>query len=62
MQFDYEIKYKKGKENVTVDALFRCYYRELQSLTSVLVPDEFLARIEVKWQENSSLKAIIVAN
>lgn len=54
MQFDYEIRYKKGKENVGTDALSRSSSVELNYLTTVIIL-EFMAKIRVGWQEDQYL-------
>nr|GEV08025.1 putative reverse transcriptase domain-containing protein [Tanacetum cinerariifolium] len=57
MGFDYEIKYNKGVENVTVDALFRIQYSsELFSMISSSLTTDIYQRIMDSWQTNTTLK------
>lgn len=54
MQFDYENRYKKRKENVVMNAFSRC-----NSLTSVVLSNDLMAQIQDGWQQDSHLQAII---
>ncbi|GKA43182.1 putative mitochondrial protein [Tanacetum coccineum] len=50
MGFDYEIQYKKGVENVTVDALSRIHHSiELFSLISSSITTELYQKIAANW-------------
>lgn len=61
MQFDYEIRYKKGKENMVVDAFSKCGSGEINNLTSVVLSAELMDKITQGWQEDPHQQAIIVA-
>ena len=56
--FDYEITYKKGKENVLVEALSQLL--EQVEFSIVLLPtSDFLEDIKMEWQEDSETSKII---
>ena len=56
--FDYEITYKKGKENVLVDALSQL--PEQVEVSAISLPtSDFLEDIKMEWQEDSETSKII---
>ncbi|GJX32271.1 putative mitochondrial protein [Tanacetum coccineum] len=61
LQLDYEIQFKKGVENVSVDALSRIQSEaQLFSLFSnTPIDTELLHKIEATWEEDNELKVMI---
>lgn len=59
MQFDFEIEYKKGKENKADDALSRLPSVELTAMTLINVKSELLDMIKNRWEEDTTLKELI---
>nr|MDZ8005255.1 RNase H-like domain-containing protein [Nostoc sp. DedSLP05] len=57
--YDYEITYKKGKENVVADALSRKFEdsAELQAI-SFPIPD-WLSKVQDEWQHDSLIQELI---
>ena len=56
--FDYEITYKKGKENVLADALSQLP-EQVEVSTVSLPTSDFLEDIKMEWQEDSDTSKII---
>lgn len=61
IQYDYDIIYKKGKENVVTNALSRILRVEVNFLTTNILPFELLQKVEAFWGHDKYLKTIIVA-
>lgn len=59
MQFDYEIKYKKGSDNAVADALSRASHLSLTVLTSFLLPSDLFARVRDTWTLDPHLSALV---
>lgn len=55
MQYDYEIQYRKGRENTVVDALSKVSEIEFNSLTTTLLLFDLLDRIEQSCKPNTQL-------
>lgn len=55
MQFYYEIKYKKGKENIVADSLSQYVDGELHNLTSIILSEELMSRIQQGRHEDVHL-------
>lgn len=55
--FDYEITYKKGKENVVADALSQLP-EQVEVSTISLPTSDFLKDIKMEWQEDSETSKI----
>lgn len=61
MQYDYEISYMKGKQNVATYSFSQVCSEELHQVTIVIIPQELLSKIEVAWQQDPHLQQIITA-
>lgn len=59
MQYDFEIEYKKGKENKVADALSRLPLVELFAMTLSTVRSNLLEAIMKSWDLDEELKATI---
>jgi hypothetical protein len=57
--YDYEIIYKKGKENVVVDALSRKYEEEGSLFTLSLPIPDWLIESHQEWLENDIMVQLI---
>ena len=59
MGYDYEITYKKGKENIVADALSRTF-DDQASLSAISMPiPNWLASVQQGYDSDSSLSQII---
>ena len=61
MQFDYEICYRRGKENWAADGLSRIARVECYPVTVSLLPSSLFAQIQDSWATDPVLQAIITA-
>lgn len=59
MQYDFVIKYKKGKENKVADALLRLPMVELAALSLSTIKTDLLEMIKQSWNLEDTLKEII---
>ena len=57
--FDYDIEYRKGRENIVVDALSRCSNSEVFSLTLSTISTNLLEAIQASWTTDTNLVKII---
>ena len=59
MGYDYEITYKKGKDNIVVDAL-SCTFDDQGSLSTIYMPvPNWLQSVQQAYVNDSSLSQII---
>ena len=59
MKFEYEIRYKQGKENMVANALSRVHSPELMALTSSIVSDQLYNKIKKTWLSDWHLHQVI---
>ncbi|XP_042032392.1 uncharacterized protein LOC121779117 [Salvia splendens] len=61
MQFDYEIRYKKGCDNAVADALSRVPESMIFALTSLIIPLELIEQIKESWKADQQIQLILNA-
>lgn len=61
LHFDFEIQYKKGKENVDADSLSKVGGAELMALMVPSVQADIWQEITTSWYVDPALKALIVS-
>lgn len=59
LQFDFEIEYRRGKENKVVDALSRNPAIELATLTLSTIRTNLLQSIMYRWEGDTTIQMII---
>ena len=59
MGYDYEIRYKKGKENIAADALSRMHSGELMMMAISAISSDLMSEIKSSWETNEELKNMI---
>jgi hypothetical protein len=57
--YDYDIEYKQGRENVSVDALSRIPNKEVYALTTSTISTGLLAKIKKSDEGNAAVQEII---
>ena len=60
MGYDYDISYKKGRENVVTDALSRVKAGELLSLAVSSISTELMEQIQRSWENDPYLVNLMV--
>lgn len=53
---DYEVVYKKGKENAAVDALSRVHSSELLTMVLSNIHTNLLEKIKVSWMNDAAIQ------
>ena len=59
MEFDYEIQYKQGKDNVAADALSRVEGAEIQHMAMTVLECDLLKQIQQEYTNDEAIKALI---
>lgn len=59
MGFDYEVVYRKGKENMAVDSLSRISSSHLLTMHLSTIDIDLMDKIKVTWQQDPTLHALI---
>lgn len=61
LEFDYEIQYRQGKENLAADALSRVEGSEILHMALSVMECDLLKELQSGYEKDSNLKAIIEA-
>ena len=59
MGYGYEISYKKGRENVTVDVLSRIHSSELMTMAILAISFNLMSQIQLSWEVDQELMSLI---
>ena len=59
MGYDYDISYKKGKENLVADALSRMNSAKLMVMAVFGISSELMSEIEKSWDTDEELQSLI---
>lgn len=59
MGLDYEVWYRKGKENVAADALSRITNGELMATVISQIQTNLLTKVKASWATDTTLQGII---
>ena len=59
MGYDYDISYKKGKENLVADALSRMNSAKLMVMAVFGISSELMSKIEKSWDTDEELQSLI---
>ena len=57
--FDYEIEYKKGKDNLATDAILRVFHNKLCALTLSSISTNIMEKIRKTWKTDQNLQQLI---
>ena len=60
MGYDYEISYKKGKENLVADALSRLNSSELLTMAVSGISSDLMLEIQNSWEKDEELRELIL--
>lgn len=58
-EFDYEIQYKQGKDNVAADALSRVEGAEILHMAMTVLECDLLKRIQEEYANDTAVQEII---
>ena len=59
MGYDYEITYRKGKENIVADGLYRVVGAQLLALALSTISSDLLETIKASWTQDPTLQTLI---
>ena len=59
MGYDYDISYKKGKENVVTDALSRLHNGKLMAIVISSIFTNLIQEIQKSWKNDPYIKDLI---
>ena len=59
MGYDYEISYKKGRENVAADSLSRMHVGEVVLMVISSISSDLMAEIQSSWENDRELRQLI---
>lgn len=57
--YDYDIEYKQGRENLSVDALSRIPSNEVYALTTFTISLNLMTEIKKSYEDNNTIQEII---
>ena len=60
MGYDYEINYKKGRENVVANAFSRMNSSELMFMAISTISSELMQQIQSTWDTDAKLRELIL--
>jgi len=59
MGFDFEIVYRKGKENMAADSLSRIPNAQLLTMSLSTLDTDLINKIKLTWQQDPSLQSLV---
>lgn len=59
LRFDYDIEYKKGRDNVVADALSRNSSRELFAIAVFTISTSIIDEVKGSWKKDKAIQFII---
>ena len=59
MRYDYEIRYKRGKENTAADSLSRLLAAQLLTLSLTSVHTSLIEEVKLSWEQDDNIQSIV---